>query len=62
MTLQEMIPYYDDKQIDLIKTGWTVLNLANIFLPNKTKLSPFCGSKKGLFEKNRKTELVDIRL
>ena len=50
-----MIPFYHDKDIDLLKLGCTLPNLANICLHKSTdaKLYPFREGDKDLLEKIR---------
>ena len=53
-TVQEMIAFHHDKDIDMLKLGCTLPNLANICLPKSTdaKFDPFSEGDKNLLEKN----------
>ena len=53
--MQEMIAFYHDKDIDMLKLGCTLANLANICLHKSTdaKIYPFTEGDKDLFEKIR---------
>ena len=52
---QKMIAFYHAKNIDLLKLGWTLPNLANICLHKSTnaKFCPFTEEDKNLLEKIR---------
>ena len=54
-TMQELIAFYHDKNIDMLKLGCTLPNLANICLHNSTdaKFYPFTEEDKDLLEKTR---------
>ena len=53
--MQQMIAFYHDKDIDMLKLGCTLLNLANICLHKSTdvKFYPFTEGDKNLLEKIR---------
>ena len=53
--IQKMIVFYHDKNIDMLKLGCTLPNLANICLYKSTdaKFDPFTEGDKNLLEKNR---------
>ena len=53
--MQNMIQFYHNKGIDMLKLGCTLPNLANISLHKSTnyKFYPFCESDKDLCEKIR---------
>ena len=53
--MQKMIEFYHNKRIDMLKLGFTLLNLANICLHKSTnsKFCPFTESDKDLLEKIR---------
>ena len=53
--MQKMLSFYHDKDIDMLKLGCTLPNLANICLHKSTsyKFYPFCASDKDLHEKIR---------
>ena len=53
--MQKMIAFYHDKDIDMLKLGCTLLNLANICLHKSTdaKFYPFTEGDRDLLEKNR---------
>ena len=53
--LQKMIAFYHDKNIDMLKLGCTLPNLANICSHKSTdaKLYPFTEGDKHLLERNR---------
>ena len=54
-TMQKMITFYHDKDIDMLKLGCTLPNLANICLhkPTAAKFYPFTEGVKDLLEKFR---------
>ena len=58
--MQKMIALYNDKDIDMLKLGCTVPNLANICLHKSTdaKLHPVTKGNKDLLEKIREESLV----
>ena len=51
--MEKMIAFYHDKDIDMLKLGWTLPNLANICLHKSTdaKLYPFTKGETDLLEK-----------
>ena len=53
--MQKMIEFYHNKEIDMLKLGCTLPNLANICLHKSTdsKFYPFTESDKDLLEKIR---------
>ena len=53
--MQKMVQFYHQKEIDMLKLGCTLPNLANIFLQKSTneKIYPFCESDRDLCEKSR---------
>ena len=53
--MQKMIAFYHDKDIDMLKVGCTLPNLANICSDKSTdaKFYPFTEGDKGFLEKNR---------
>ena len=53
--MQKKIQFYHQKEIDLLKLGYTLPNLANNCLHKSTneKFYPFCKSDRDLCEKNR---------
>ena len=53
--MQKMIAFYHDKDIDILKLGCTLPNLANICLHKSTdaKFYPFTEGDKDLLEKIR---------
>ena len=53
--MQKMVQFYHQKEIDMLKLGCTLPNLANIFLHKSTneKFYPFCESDRDLCEKIR---------
>ena len=53
--MQKMVQFYHQKEIDMLKLGCTLPNLANIFLPKSTneKFYPFCESDRDFCEKIR---------
>ena len=53
--MQNMINFYHDKDIDMLRLDWTLPNLANICLKKSTeaKFPPFTEGDKDLLEKNR---------
>ena len=53
--VQKMIVFYPDKDIDMLKLGCTLPNLANICLHKSidAKFYPFTEGEKGSLEKNR---------
>ena len=53
--MQKVITFYPDKDIDMLKLGCTLPNLANICLHKSTdaKFYPFTEEEKDLLEKNR---------
>ena len=52
--MQKMIPFYHDKDIDMLKLGCTLPNLANLCLHKSTdsKFYPFTEGDKDILEKN----------
>ena len=58
--MQKMIAFYHDKDIDTLKLGCTLPNLANICLHKTTdaKFYPFTVADKDLLKKFEKTSLV----
>ena len=59
--MQKLIAFYHDKDIDMLKLGYTLPNLANICIHKSTdsKLYPFTeGDKKFHWKKFEKTSLV----
>ena len=58
--MQKMIEFYHQKEIDMLKLGCTLFNLANICLHKSTdsKFYPFTESDKDLLEKIRGNFLV----
>ena len=52
--VQKMIAFYHEKDIDMLKPGCTLANLANICLHKSTdtKFYPFTGADKDFFGKN----------
>ena len=58
--MQRMIVFYHGKDIDMLKLGCTLTNLANICLHKSTdaKFCPFREGDEDLFEKFRKSTLV----
>ena len=53
--MQKMIEFYHNKGIDMLKLGWTLLNLANICLHKSTdsKIYPFAKSDEEMLGKIR---------
>ena len=53
--MQKMVQFYHQKEIDMLKLGCTLPNLANTFLHKSTKekVYPFCESDRDLCEKIR---------
>ena len=53
--MQKMIKFYRDRGIDMLKLGYTIPNLANIYLHKSTnhKFYPFFERDKNLCEKIR---------
>ena len=53
--MQKMIVFYHDKDIDMLKLGYTLPNLANICLHKSTdaKFNPFTEGDKDILEKIR---------
>ena len=53
--MQKMVQFYHQKEIDMLKLGCNLPNLANICLHKSTneKFYPFCESDRDLCEKNR---------
>ena len=53
--MQNMVQFYHQKEIDMLKLGCTLLNLANVCLHKSTneKFYPFCESDRDLCEKIR---------
>ena len=53
--MQKMVQFYHQKEMDMLKLGCTLPNLANIFLRKSTneKFYPFCESDRDLCEKIR---------
>ena len=53
--MEKMIEFYHQKQIDMLKLGWTLPNLANVCLHKSTdsKFYPFTEGDKDLLEKTR---------
>ena len=53
--MQKLIAFYPDKDIDMLKLGCTLPNLANICLHKSTdaKFYPFTEGHRDLLEKNR---------
>ena len=53
--LQKMMKFYHERQIDMLKLGYTLPNLANIYLHSSTtaKFYPFTKNDKDLLEKIR---------
>ena len=62
-TMQKMIAFYHDKDIDMLKLGCTLPNLANICLHKSTdaKLYPLTEGDKDLFE-NIREDVVGVHL
>ena len=58
--MQKMIAFYHDKDIDMLKLGCTLPNLANVSLHKSTdaKFYPFTEGDKDLLKKFEKTSLV----
>ena len=58
--MQKLIAFYHDKDIDMLKLGCTLPNLANICLHKSTdaKFYPFIDGDKDLLEKFEKTSLM----
>ena len=58
--MQKMISFYHDKEIDMLKLGCTLPNLANICLhkPTAAKFYPFTEGDKDFLEKFEKILLV----
>ena len=59
--MQKMIAFYHDKDIDMLKLGCTLPNLANICLHNSTDANfyPFTEGDKEILEKNREDVVGD---
>ena len=53
--LQKMVKFYHECEIDMLKLGYTLPNLASIYLHSSTtaKFYPFTKNNKGLLEKIR---------